>query len=486
MGMMFFLILFNYTCLRNIKDSLVVTAPNSGAEVLSFIKAYLVMPSAVLFMLLYAKGSDMMSNEKLFYVTVGIFVVFFGLFGFVIYPNLDVLHPAPATVAMWQTNCSEALRWPIAIVGNWAYALFFVMAELWGSAALSLLFWQFANQICKISEAKRFYAFFGFLAQFSLLLAGDVAKYFSNMSERVPAGVDPWGVSLRWLMGFVVVCGLLAMGIYRWIYKYVLTDKRLYDKPELPGAKAKKVKIGFWQSMKIMVTSPYLGLIVALVICYGISVNVIEGLWKGQIKLLYPKASDFNAFMGGYVFWTGIISIGVMVIGGNILRKFSWFSAAVITPVITLITGGLFFAFVLWRDSFVDILATVGTNPIAVAVFTGAAILILSKSTKYALFDLTKEMAYIPLDEEMKVKGKVVVEVVGGRLGKASGAWIQSGLLFVLGFFTTSVVKLTNIAPYLLGVLIVSCTIWILAVKSLSKKISEVTAALTKTPEVKK
>jgi AAA family ATP:ADP antiporter len=37
-------------------------------------------------------------------------------------------------------------------------------------------------------------------------------------------------------------------------------------------------------------------------------------------------------------------------------------------------------------------------------------------------------MAYVPLDDKMKVKGKVVVEIVGGRLGKGSGAWLQSGL----------------------------------------------------------
>ncbi|MDR1414104.1 MAG: NTP/NDP exchange transporter [Puniceicoccales bacterium] len=483
MGIMFFFILFNYTCLRNLKDALIVTAPNSGAEVLSFLKAYFVMPSAILFMLLYAKGSDVMSNEKLFHVTIGIFVIFFGIFGFCIYPNLSALHPSVKTVEYWQSIHSEAWRWPIAIIGNWSYALFFIMAELWGSAALSLLFWQFANQICKTSEAKRFYAFFGLLAQFSLLLAGGVADYFAQVTDKSVPGVDAWGNALRCLMGIIVVSGLIVMGIHRWIYVYVLTDKRLYDKPELPGAKKKKAKMGFWQSMKIMVTSPYLGLIAALVICYGIGVNVIEGLWKGQVKLLHPKTSDFNAFMGRYVFWTGIVSIFVMIIGGNILRTFNWFTAAVITPALTLVAGSLFFSFILWRENFADTLARIGTNPIAVAVILGMVILILAKSTKYALFDLTKEMAYIPLDEEMKVKGKVVVEVVGGRLGKAGGAWLQSGLLMVFGFLSSKFgyfgggkIRLIDIAPYLLGILIVICITWILAVRALSKRIAAVTA----------
>lgn len=37
---------------------------------------------------------------------------------------------------------------PIAIMRNWTYCLFYVMAELWGSVVVSVLFWGFANQVC--------------------------------------------------------------------------------------------------------------------------------------------------------------------------------------------------------------------------------------------------------------------------------------------------------------------------------------------------
>ena len=36
---------------------------------------------------------------------------------------------------------------PIAIFRNWSFCLFYVMAELWGSVVVSLLFWGFANQV---------------------------------------------------------------------------------------------------------------------------------------------------------------------------------------------------------------------------------------------------------------------------------------------------------------------------------------------------
>lgn len=41
-----------------------------------------------------------------------------------------------------------------------------------------------------------------------------------------------------------------------------------------------------------------------------------------------------------------------------------------------------------------------------IAVYVGMVQNILSKSTKYALFDPTKEMAYIPLDKESKASAR--------------------------------------------------------------------------------
>ena len=51
MGMMMFCALFNYTIVRNAKDALVVKA--AGAETISFIKFWVIMPLAILFVILY-------------------------------------------------------------------------------------------------------------------------------------------------------------------------------------------------------------------------------------------------------------------------------------------------------------------------------------------------------------------------------------------------------------------------------------------------
>lgn len=468
MTLIMFCILFNYTCLRNTKDALIVTAEGSGAETLQFLKVFCVTPSAILFMLLYTKMSNVFSKENIFYATLAPFIVFFGCFALILYPNRDVLHPSLAVVQSLQEEYPR-FYWFFAIYGNWTYAIFYVLSELWGSSLLALSFWQFANQITRVPEAKRFYAMFGLIGNLAPILAGWTAHYFSDIREHLPPEVDAWGVSLNWLMSAVVLFGLIAMGLYRWMHLNVLTEKRFYDPAEMEPKKKKK-KPSLSESFKFIFHSKYLGYIAILIIAYGISINLVEGVWKSQIKIQFPHPNDYNAFMGKYSMYTGALTILFMLLGTNILRLFSWFTGAVITPLMILTTGALFFIFVLFRDDLSGVIETMGTTPVFLAVVIGATQVVLSKAIKYSLFDPTKEMAYIPLDDELKVKGKAVVDVVGGRLGKSGGASVQAILLALMPAATY-----LTIAPYVFVCFLIICGVWIMAVGGLSKEFAKLT-----------
>lgn len=469
MVLLFFLILFNYTVLRDTKDTLIVTAPGGGAEVIPFLKFWGVLPGAVIFMLIYAKLSNKLSKPKLFYSAVTPFLIFFGLFAFVLYPAREYLHPN-ALCDTLQHVLPAGAKGLIAIIRNWTYSLFYIMAELWGSAALSLLFWGFANDITKVSESKRFYSLFGLFANFALIISGWFIKWASSIREHLPAGTDPWQVSLNYLMSIVVASGLIILGTYWWINKYVLTDPRFYSQGERTKTKKSKPKLSMKQSFMYLIRSKYLGCIAILVLSYGVAINLIEVTWKSQLKLQYPDPNAYSHFMGMFSQITGVVTIFMMLfVGGNTIRKFGWGRAAQVTPIVLLITGAAFFSFIIFRDNLTGIIATLGTTPLMLAVVFGMAQNILSKSAKYSLFDPTKEMAYIPLDEEQKVKGKAAVDVVGARLGKSGGALVQQGL--ILGFGS-----LAAVTPYIGAILLVIIVMWMIAAKSLGKQFTVLNA----------
>lgn len=488
MGIMMFCILFIYTVLRDTKDAILVNSPGAGAESLAFAKGIGVTASAVLFMILYTKAADLFQREGLFYVTALPFLFFFGLFPYAIYPFVNVLHMDLETIQGFQEQF-PSFKWVIPLIGNWTYTLFYILSELWGSAVLSLLFWQFANGITPVAEARRFYGMFGFLGNFGLLISGPTIILVSHSIHTMGLSrAEATGLMLQYLMAFVIVAGTILLATFYWMNRYVLTEKRYYDPEAMGETKKKKIKMSLLESFKYILRSPYLGLIALLVLSYGVSINLFEGVWKGQIHIVYPTEVEFNRVMGGLSTVTGGLSVILMLIGSNLLRTFSWRVCALITPVVLILGILTFFSGIFYNNTLLpegmkiaDALEQgfMQKELIVYAVGLGLFVNAFGKAVKYSLFDPTKEMAYIPLDPELKVKGKAAVDVIGGRGGKSAGSYIQMGLL--TAFSGSSLYQLVPvIAPIAIGIVI----LWILSIFGLSKRFQALTSQAEKSKDL--
>lgn len=463
MFFMFFFISFVYSILRNVKDALLVTAPGSGAEAIPFLKVGGVVPAAMILMLIYAKLSNVLSKERLFYATMTPFVIFFLLFALVLYPSKEVLHPTDFADKL-QTFLPRGLSGLVASIRNWTYALFYIFAELWGSFILSLLFWGFANDITKVTEAKRFYALFGLGANLALIAAGPAVKFINRLQESLEFTSDPWQIPLNYLMGISITASVMIILIYSWINRNVLTDTRFYDVSEQVKVKKEKPQMSLGESFTFLAKSKYVLCIAILVLTYNVSINLLEVTWKNQLKALYTSKADYLNFMGTYSTILGVVTVLMMLfLSSNVLRRFGWKCGAYITPVVLLITGIGFFGFVIFKEPLAPLLTAWSTTPLVVGVIFGTIQNIMSKASKYSLFDPTKEMAYIPLDQESKVKGKATIDTVGSRLGKAGGSAIQIGLIAILG-------SLSSATPYIGGIMLIIVIAWLWAVRELGDK----------------
>ncbi len=468
MACMMFCVLFNFGALRSIKDSLVV--PNIGAEAISFLKLWLVLPSTIIFTLIYVKLSNMFDYEHVFYIIVSFFLGFFILFTYVLYPNQNYYHLGPDYIKNY-INTYPNFKWFFLITGKWSYAIMYVFCELWSAVVINLLFWQYANNIFHTKDAKRFYPILGMVGNLGLVLAGNVLVSFSDLSliadnnilETYRTDINyQCEMILKPVMKTIIFSGIIAMMLYRYIDKYIIRPKSL-GKNISYHTKDTKTKLSVFESVKLIAQSKYIGHIVVLILCYGLLINILEGPWKARVRELYPNMVDYMNFMGKFNIWMGISSVCFMIIGSNIIRSFSWLKSALITPYMLACTGLAFFAFVIFSD---DIDFSGGMfSPLYFAVLIGAVQNILSKSTKYSLFDSTKEMAYIPLSLELRTKGKAAVEVVGLKFGKSLGAFSQS-FMFIL--FPAA--SFDSITVYLMLIFVVIIILWVWNIYSLNKE----------------
>lgn len=470
MALMMLCILFNFGALRSIKDSLVV--PSMGAEIISFLKLWLVLPSCVIFTVLYVKLSNKLNFEYIFYIIVGSFLLFFLLFAYIIYPNQDIYHPNDEMINNLIASYPN-FKWFIKIGSKWSYALMYIFSELWSAVVINLMFWQFANHIFDTSKAKRFYPVLGMVGNIGLILAGSVLVFFSSGQDVIDSELlsDSFNSSagnaimLQPIMSIIVAAGIIAMLLFRIINRFILMDSINVLDTKKVTAKT-KTKLSVIESIKLVIHSKYIGRIALLIICYGLLINIVEGPWKAKIKELHPNTIDYVNFMGRFNIWMGISCVTFMVIGSNILRRLGWLISALLTPIMLSITGLMFFIFIIFIE---EIGACFGDfNLLYAAIIVGAIQNILSKSSKYSLFDSTKEMAYIPLSLELRTKGKAAVEVIGTKFGKSLGAFIQSLIFIIIPTATFD-----SIIIYLLVIFIIMMSLWIWNVIKLNKEYIE-------------
>ncbi|KJW04870.1 GTP/GDP exchange transporter Tlc5 [Rickettsia argasii] len=461
MSTLMFCILFNQNVLRILKDSILIS--EISAEIAGFAKVYCVTPAAALFVIIYAKMINYLTFEKIFYYLSAFFISFFVLFTFVIYPNIHIFHIHPDNLADWMERYPH-FKWYISLVGNWGYIVYYSLAELWPNIFYVLLFWQFANELTTTEEAKRFYTLFSLFGNSSLILVGflmmnlssedTIIKKFMSISDSKITLVQ---VSTTIVSIVAIICCLLV----RFISKNVFTNPLFYAKAKSGSSTSERM--GLIKSFKYIAKSKYLWLLLICSAAFGFAINLVEAVWKAKIKELYPTVNTYAEFNSLYILWTGVAIMVMTIIGNNIMRMHNWFVAAVISPIIIMVTGILFFVLIVFDQQILSLFdGAILMSPLALAVSIGGIQNILAKGTKYSIWDTSREMLYIPLDEELKTKGKAAVDVISAKVGKSSSGLVQS-IIFTL----VPTATFTLISPILMLVFTFVCLAWIYAVRKI-------------------
>ena len=87
---------------------------------------------------------------------------------------------------------------------------------------------------------------------------------------------------------------------------------------------------------------------------------------------------------------------------------------------------------------------------------------ICTKALKYSFFDPNKEIAYIPMGEEIKTKGKATIEVISNPLGKSGSSLVLQSLILFYG-------SLMDALPMIALYFGMTCMVWIYVANEIGK-----------------
>ena len=372
LGLVFCIIIGVYWTFRPLKDTLfqdiVGGVWQPRAKMLSLV---VIFPLVII----YSKLVDMLSRQKLFYVMSAIYSVATLIIAYFMFDpqiGLDNLHASPDRYIGW---------------------IWYVFVESFGSLLVAL-FWGFATDITSAESAKR-----GF---FLVVMLGQIGGMYIPLITQVPA---VYKISNAWP---VVACGLLILAII----PIVMYFMRTVPASQMQGFTEKTAKAheesepGFFEGLKLMLTTPYLLGIFGIISFYEIIVTVFDYYFKIMAEAQILDKHDKLAFLGKYAQFANTATFLCLLFGiSNIQRKLGLTTSLTLMPILVSIAVGVFRFYPALQPLF--------------------WLMVASKAVNYALNSPSMKQLYIPTTKDVRYKSQAWIESFGSRGSKAAGSAIN-------------------------------------------------------------
>lgn len=469
MTCLFFMMAFVNTIIDSLKDSLVITAVGGGTEVLPYLSVYGVLPSSVLFLVIYSWATRKMSREKIFNLVIACFLMFYTGFALV-YPHHEAMHVSSLADQL-QSVLPSGFSGLVGMIRNWLFTVFYCVSELWGDILLSLLFWGLANETTSIEDAPVLYPLFGIGANIAQTCAGRSLRLISEISHSYLSYTQQVQITVA----VCVVMGVLIAFTHTYITRTFVRNPKgsaadrirlaasknkntrkidnessvrglnYCDISEKVPAMKKKEAMGIISAWKFLIKSPQIRCLAVMALAQGLTNRILEVSWKHYLHVLHPSPVAYAAFLGDTAMWTGVATGLLMVASPLLFDMMGWRGVASATPNIMLLGGIPFFICCILFSFFSSNALSAGLVSLKGLVIAGAMLQVFSRGAKFSLFKPAEEMVYIGLDDESRTKGKAAIDVVGAQSGKSIGSVLQQMMLIVTGGSVSGIIPVLAI-----------------------------------------
>jgi len=342
-----------------------------------------------------------------------------------------------------------SFRVAFVLIANWAGALYYTCAELWGTFSLTILFWQLANESFTSKEAEKSYPVIQVFSSAGLVSASFLLYVLSLVGDDS-------------LLIRTSTFSLLLLAVPMLVLVYALSVN--HPIPHAPGRAVRNPKknISLYQCLRTALANPLVLYLAICVLSFSIMVNVLEVNVKEKMSLIFPSKKGYLHYMAVFTYYKGVFCTLANLLSVYYRRHLKWHIRSAITPVVCIIAVNGFLSYSAGYLNF----ALPGPESIPEsAAWMGVFFSTLIYVAKYTFFDSTKEMAYIPLQSETKAHGKAAVDGLGGRLGKSSYGIILLGI-----FYISNTDSLQQALGYSICFTLICSVLWVWAIIRLQQE----------------
>ena len=416
MTAVFFCVSFIYNILGALKKTILLSSPCIKAQAVSYLKIFAIMPAAVIFTLMTTTLQTRYGQKRALQYMITFFGFSFAVITLIIYPNRDLL-------VLNLPGDFELSN----LINNWDITLFYIFAEMWSSIILNVLCWGIIIETTHLKQSKRIYAIFTAAANIATLFAGWWAA--KALDQQLiwfyggPIGDLTWYHRLIFQMSVVWLLQFIIIGLLQFANTQPLSDKEnTHASNTAQKSKKSKHKVGIIEAIRITCSNPILRSIALIMISYNMIYHLSDVTHSAYVKATLDHDSDLmNKYFNYINLYLGVCAVSFSwFLSGFFIRKYGLKVSLLATPI-------------LWGTlSFFDILASLSGQTgyswhgvdIPLNLISLSILLSVGRAIKFTLFDTSKEMSFLSLDQKKKRSGKAAIDGLSSRFGKSGGAWL--------------------------------------------------------------
>ena len=266
---------------------------------------------------------------------------------------------------------------------EWVSAAFFVFSVMLGILLISQ-FWTLANEIYDPRQARRIFGFIGGGA---------------SLGGALGAGITAWTVSLVGVDNLLLVSALsLAASI-------VIVSAVVRRQPMAPGESPRpgaEEGVGAGEAIRLLRGSKHLQIISLLIVFAAMGAAIIDQQLSMAAAATTSTDAGLTAFLAQITFYLSLVSFVVQVgFTSQIHRSLGLTFALLVLPL--------------------GLGATAGAILVTGALWATGVAKVLDSSLRYSLDKTTREVLFLPLPPDLKLRAKAFIDVTMDRMAKATG-----------------------------------------------------------------